>query len=75
MESSFPDVIKFIESNYRVEKKKSSRAIAGLSMGGFHSLHISKQYPDMFDTWDYSLPLSSPVKAPNLPSTRIWMRS
>ena len=49
MESSFPDVIKFIESNYRVEKKKSSRAIAGLSMGGFHSLHISKQYPDMFD--------------------------
>ena len=49
MESSFPDVIKFIESNYRVEKKKSCRAIAGLSMGGFHSLHISKQYPDMFD--------------------------
>jgi enterochelin esterase family protein len=49
MESSFPDVIKFIESNYRVEKKKSNRAIAGLSMGGFHSLHISKQYPDMFD--------------------------
>jgi len=43
MESSFPDVIKFIESNYRVEKKKSSRAIAGLSMGGFHSLHICKQ--------------------------------
>lgn len=49
MEASFPDVVKFIESNYRVEKKKSSRAIAGLSMGGFHSLHISKQYPDMFD--------------------------
>ena len=48
-ETSFPDVVKFIESNYRVEKKKSSRAIAGLSMGGFHSLHISKQYPDMFD--------------------------
>ena len=48
-ETSFPDVVKFIESSYRVEKKKSSRAIAGLSMGGFHSLHISKQYPDMFD--------------------------
>lgn len=49
MEQSFPDVVKFIESNYRVEKKKSARAIAGLSMGGFHSLHISKEYPDMFD--------------------------
>ncbi len=49
METSFPDVIKFIDNNYRTIKKKSGRAIAGLSMGGFHSLHISKQYPDMFD--------------------------
>lgn len=49
MESTFPDIQKFIESNYRVEKKKSARAIAGLSMGGFHSLHISKEYPGTFD--------------------------
>ncbi|KAA6326133.1 Carbohydrate acetyl esterase/feruloyl esterase [termite gut metagenome] len=49
MELSFPDVVKFIDSNYRTIKKKAGRAIAGLSMGGFHSLHISKQYPDMFD--------------------------
>lgn len=49
METSFPDVVKFIDSNYRTIKKKSGRAIAGLSMGGFHSLHISKQYPDLFD--------------------------
>ncbi len=48
-ESSFPDVIKFVESTFKVKKEKSARAIAGLSMGGFHSLHISKQYPDMFD--------------------------
>lgn len=49
MEASFPDIMKFVESNYRVEKKKSARAIAGLSMGGYHSLHISKEYPDKFD--------------------------
>ncbi|KAA6351577.1 Carbohydrate acetyl esterase/feruloyl esterase [termite gut metagenome] len=49
MELSFPDAVKFIDSNYRTIKKKAGRAIAGLSMGGFHSLHISKQYPDMFD--------------------------
>lgn len=49
METSFPDVIQFVESSFRVEKQKSARAIAGLSMGGFHSLHISKEYPDMFD--------------------------
>ena len=48
-EISFPDVVKFIESNYRTKKDKHSRAIAGLSMGGFHSMNISKNYPDMFD--------------------------
>ena len=48
-ETAFPDVVKFIDKNYRTIKSKSARAIAGLSMGGFHSLHISKQYPDLFD--------------------------
>ena len=48
-EESFPDIIKFVDSHYRTIPKKSSRAIAGLSMGGFHSLHISKEYPDNFD--------------------------
>ena len=48
-EMSFTDVVNFIENNYRVYKNKKNRAIAGLSMGGFHSLHISKYYPDMFD--------------------------
>jgi enterochelin esterase family protein len=48
-EAAFPDVIKFVESNYRTIKQKSGRAICGLSMGGFHSLHISKEYPDTFD--------------------------
>jgi enterochelin esterase family protein len=48
-ELSFPDVVKFVESNYRVYADKAHRAIAGLSMGGFHSMHISKQYPDLFD--------------------------
>jgi len=48
-ETAFPDVIKFIDTNYRTLKTKSGRAIAGLSMGGFHSLHISKEYPDLFD--------------------------
>jgi len=48
-EATFPDVIKFIESNYRVKADKADRAIAGLSMGGFHSLHISRLYPNTFD--------------------------
>ncbi|WP_372950565.1 esterase [Mariniphaga sp.] len=48
-EASFPDIIKFLENNYRVKAEKASRAIAGLSMGGFHSLHISRYYHNMFD--------------------------
>lgn len=48
-EQAFPEIVKFIDKNYRTIKGKSGRAIAGLSMGGFHSLHISKQYPDMFN--------------------------
>jgi len=48
-EETFSDVIKFVESNYRVKTEKSGRAIAGLSMGGYHSLHISRYYPNTFD--------------------------
>ena len=48
-ESAFPDVVKFIEKTYRVKKDKAHRAIAGLSMGGFHSLFISINNPDTFD--------------------------
>lgn len=48
-EANFKDIIKFVESSYRVKADKANRAIAGLSMGGFHSLHISRYYPDTFD--------------------------
>ena len=48
-EESFPEIVNFIDKNYRTIKKKSGRAIAGLSMGGGHTLQISKEYPDMFD--------------------------
>lgn len=48
-EEAFPDVVKFVDQTYRTRKNKQSRAIAGLSMGGFHSLHISCQYPDLFN--------------------------
>lgn len=48
-ETHFPEVVEFIDKHYRTKNNKENRAIAGLSMGGFHSLHISKQYPDMFN--------------------------
>ncbi|MDE6345517.1 MAG: esterase [Muribaculaceae bacterium] len=46
-EQVFPEIVEFIDANYRTRRDKMSRAVAGLSMGGFHSLHVSKDYPDM----------------------------
>ncbi|HPE58381.1 MAG TPA: alpha/beta hydrolase-fold protein [Bacteroidales bacterium] len=48
-EANFMDIIKFVENNYRVNADKANRAVAGLSMGGFHSFHISRYYPNTFD--------------------------
>lgn len=48
-ETTFPDVVNYVDNHYRTKSDKAHRAIAGLSMGGFHSLHTSKLYPDMFD--------------------------
>jgi len=48
-EMSFPEIVGYIDANYRTLADKSHRAIAGLSMGGFHTYMISANYPDMFD--------------------------
>ena len=48
-EAAFRDIVDYVDLHYRTIRKKSGRAIAGLSMGGFHSFHISKQYENMFD--------------------------
>ena len=48
-EASFPEIINFIDKTYRTIRKREARAIAGLSMGGFHSFHIAKEYPNMFN--------------------------
>ncbi len=49
------DIVPFIEKTYRVDAKPKSRAIAGLSMGGGHTITTSLMYPGFFD---YICPLS-----------------
>ncbi len=44
-ETSFKDIVSYVESHYRVSTTKRKRAIAGLSMGGYHSLYISANNP------------------------------
>ena len=48
IEQSFPDIISFIESTYRVAKGPKNRAIAGLSMGGRQSCAVSRSHPGTF---------------------------
>jgi enterochelin esterase family protein len=47
-ETAFTEVVNYIDTHYRTIAKKQSRAICGLSMGGFHSLYISANNPDLF---------------------------
>ena len=55
VQSLVEEIVPFIEKNYRTVAKKSHRAIAGLSMGGGHTIAASGMYPDAFD---YICPLS-----------------
>lgn len=48
-EAHFDEITDFVDKNYRTIAKKSKRALAGLSMGGFHTLFISANHPDLFD--------------------------
>jgi enterochelin esterase family protein len=48
-ERMFPSIVGWVDEHYRTLDRAKSRAIAGLSMGGFHSMQISKEYPAMFD--------------------------
>ena len=43
------DIVAYVDSHYRTQADKRHRAIAGLSMGGFHSLYVSLNNPDTFD--------------------------
>ncbi len=62
-EESFPDIIHFVEGNYRVRTQKNSRAVAGLSMGGFHALNLSRFYPNTFDYIGLFSPAIHPDRA------------
>ena len=47
-EECFPEIIHYTDTHYRTLRNSDSRAVAGLSMGGYHSYWLSLNYPDMF---------------------------
>jgi putative tributyrin esterase len=52
------DLVEYVDSHYRTLATRESRAIAGISMGGFGSALIALQHPDLFGT---AGPLSAPL--------------
>jgi enterochelin esterase-like enzyme len=48
-ELSFDEIVHFTDSRYRTKADKSQRALAGLSMGGFHSIIVSADHPNLFN--------------------------
>jgi len=50
IENAFvPEIVKYVDSHYRTIADKKHRAIAGLSLGGLHTLHTAVNNPDTFD--------------------------
>lgn len=49
------DIVPYVEKHYRAIAKRDARAIAGLSMGGGHTLSASGTYPGVFG---YICPMS-----------------
>ena len=43
----FRELVSHIDGAYRTLTSRRSRAVSGLSMGGFMSLHLSARYPDL----------------------------
>ncbi len=54
------DIIPYIEKNFRVIASPDARAVAGLSMGGGHTLSVTNEYPG---TFGYICPLSIGIAA------------
>lgn len=67
-EQSFPELINFIDSHYRTIDHKQGRALAGLSMEGFHTFWISANNPNTFNYIGlFSATISIGKKEQNIP--------
>jgi len=75
-EGSYPqslvkEIIPFVEKNFRVLANKENRAIAGLSMGGMHTLMATNNNPDLF-SWIAVFSMGEQDSAENAAA---WRRS
>ncbi len=73
-EEHFLDIVNHIDSNYKTKTDRASRAIAGLSMGGYHSRNIAAQHPEMFDYVGlFSAAIIEDAECPTMSHALYWI--
>lgn len=73
MEESFMDIVNYVDSHYKTIKKRSARAVTGLSMGGGHTFGIARLYPETFDYYGLQSAACRMPKdlVPNTPNSKL----
>lgn len=66
-EQLLQEIIPMAEARFHIARDRDHRAIAGLSMGGGHSIYTGLNHPEVFG---YVGAFSSAIVAPTLPVTR-----
>lgn len=68
-EEHFSQFVTEVERKYWIDCRKKQRAIAGLSMGGFHSMHVSHYLNGTFDYIGLFSPVILPRETTDLTGT------
>ena len=63
------EFIPYIESHYRIRAGRASRAISGISMGGYGALHLAFRHPELFSS--VSAHSAALIQTKNLPAVAL----
>ncbi|WP_439556605.1 alpha/beta hydrolase, partial [Dyadobacter sp.] len=55
----FPEFVKYVDAHYRTRPNRESRAVSGLSMGGFMSMLVASKYPHLLSSASFFCPSAS----------------
>ena len=69
------DIVNYVDSHYKTIKKRSARAVTGLSMGGGHTFGIARLYPETFDYYGLQSAACRMPKdlVPNTPNSKLYV--
>ncbi|MBI3731951.1 MAG: hypothetical protein HY259_00605 [Chloroflexi bacterium] len=62
-----PDLVNYIDANYRTLPRRQSRAVGGLSMGGLGAIQLALNHPDLFSIVGLRSPSLRRMGDPDVP--------